>query len=63
VLRDASAGRGRDQRGRRRDVQRPLAIAAGADDVDEVVPLWPDDDRLLADRLREPGDLVRGLAL
>src|SRR5436305_14807374 len=63
VLRDAGARAGRDERRRRRDVVRVRAVAAGADDVDEIVALRPHVEHVLAHRLRAAGDLVRGLAL
>ena len=40
VLRDGRSGAGRDERRRRRDVERPGAVAPRADDVDERRPRW-----------------------
>ena len=37
VLRDACSGRGGDEAGCRRDVERARAVASGADDVDDVL--------------------------
>jgi hypothetical protein len=39
VLGDARAGRGRDEHRRGRDVERVRRIAAGADDVDQVLAI------------------------
>ena len=38
VLGDRTTGGGGDDRGRGRDVERPAAVAPGADDVDDVLP-------------------------
>ena len=63
VLGNARAGRRRHDRGRRRDVERVRAVAARPGRVDEVVPLRPHRQDVLAHRLRATGDLVRRLAL
>ncbi len=63
VLRDRRACARRDQGGRGGDVVRVRAVAARADDVDEVVALWVDAQHVLAHGLRAAGDLVRRLAL
>ncbi len=63
VLRDRRAGARGDERGRRGDVVRVRAVAAGADDVDEIRALRLHVQDVLAHRLRAAGDLVRGLAL
>ncbi len=63
VLRDRRAACGRDQGGRGGDVVRVRAVAACADDVDEVASLRVDPQHVLAHRLRAAGDLVRRLAL
>ena len=63
VLRDGRT-RGRcDEGGRRRDVVRVGAVAAGADDVHEVGARRADTEDVLAHRLGAAGDLVRRLAL
>ena len=46
VLGDRHAGRGRDQRRGRRDVERAAAVAAGPDDVDRAVGRLDADDAL-----------------
>ena len=61
VLGDRDAGGRRHQRGRRRDVERAAAVAAGPDDVDRAVR-GVDADDPLAHRGRETGQLVDGLA-
>ena len=63
MLRDARAGGRRDERRRRRDVERPCAVAAGPGRVDEVVAPRPHRENVLAHGLGAPGDLVRALAL
>ena len=51
VLRDARAGGRRDERRRRRDVERACPVAARARRVDEVVALRPHREDVLAHRL------------
>ena len=63
VLRDARAGSRRDDRSRGRDVDRARTVAARSGGVDEVVPLRPDGQDVLAHRLGAARDLVRALAL
>ena len=63
VLRDRSPRRRSDDRSRRRDVERPPAVAARPDDVDHVVARRPHLQHVSPHRLRAAGDLVRGLAL
>ena len=63
VLRHRRAGGRGDERGRRRDVERVRAVAAGADDVDDRRALRRDGDDVLAHRLGEARDLVGRLAL
>ncbi len=63
VLRDAGPGRRRHDRGRRRDVERAGAVAAGAGGVDQVVALRPHGQDVLPHRLGAAGDLVGRLAL
>lgn len=60
VLRDARAGRGRDHAGARRDVHGSDAVAAGADDVDDVVRRVH-GERLGAHARREARQLIGGL--
>ena len=63
VLRDRRTRRRRHERGRGRDVVRVRAVAARADDVDDVGALRRDAENVLAHRLGAPGDLVGRLAL
>ena len=63
VLRHRRAGRGGDDRRSRGDVQRPAAVATGADDVHQVVPARPDGKNVRAHRLGAARDLVRCLSL
>ena len=63
VLRDRCARRRGDDRGRRRDVERARAVAARADDVDDVVARRMHLEHVRAHRLGAPRDLVRRLTL
>jgi hypothetical protein len=63
VLGNAGAGRGGDQAGRRRDVERVCAVAPRPGGVYEVVTLRPHGDHVLTHRLGTAGDLVSRLAL
>src|SRR5262245_19184785 len=62
MFRYAGARGCRDERGGRRDVDRPRAVAARTGSIDEVVPSGADRDGALAHRLGEAGDLLDGLA-
>ena len=64
VLGDARAGRGGDEHRRRRDVERVRRVAAGADDVDQVLAVGHVDlGGELAHHLRRRGDLADRLLL
>ncbi len=63
VLRDRRSRRRRDEGRRGRDVVRVRAVAAGADDIDDVGALRVDAEDVLAHRLGAARDLVRRLAL
>ena len=64
VLGDARAGRGGDEHRRGRDVERVRRVAAGADDVDQVLAVGHVDlGRELAHHLRRGGDLADGFLL
>jgi hypothetical protein len=62
VLRDACAGRRRDERGGGRDVERLAAVATRAGGVDEIVALRVDRNHVRAHGLGRAGDLVGRLA-
>ncbi len=64
VLRDARAGGGGDEHRRGGDVERVRGVAAGADDVDQVLLVRDlDARRELAHDLRRRGDLADGFLL
>jgi hypothetical protein len=63
VLRHSRAGRGGHERRRRRDVERPRPVAAGAGGIDEVLAAGSHGEHVRPHRLGAAGDLVRGLAL
>src|SRR6266511_2182411 len=60
---NSRSGRGGDERGGGRDVERVRVVAAGAGRVDEIVALGMHRQYVLAHRLGAAGDLVGSLAL
>ena len=64
MLRDADAGAGREQRRRRRDVERRDGAAPGSAGVDQRVGIWiVEDHHGVSHRLGDGGNFVGGLAL
>ena len=63
VFRDRGSCGSSDERRSGGDVVRVRAVPARTDDVDDVGPLRPDVEDVLAHRLRAAGDLVRCLSL